>query len=79
MREEVLEQVNTVIFYCVKDGEILVGRCTQMDRHRLMAEEVSLYMVVSIGDQQDASISRKEMPNLKIFFQGSAIATFLLK
>ena len=79
MREEVLEQVNTVIFYYVKDGEILVGRCTQMDLHKLMAEEVSLYMVVSIGDQQDALISKKEMPNLMNFFQDSAIATFLLK
>ena len=72
-------QVNTVIFYCVKGGEILVGRCTQMDLHKLMAEEVSLYMVVSIGDQQDALMSKKEMPNLMNFFQDSAIATFLLK
>ena len=36
-------------------------------------------MVVSIGDQQDALTSKKEMPSLMNFFQGSAIATFLSK
>ena len=50
-----------------------------MNLHRLLAEEVSLYMVVSIGDQQDALTSKKEMPSLMNFFQGSAIATFLSK
>ena len=32
-----------------------------------------------IGDQQDALTSKKEMPSLMNFFQGSAIATFLSK
>lgn len=32
-----------------------------------------------IGNQQDALTSKKEMPSLMNFFQGSAIATFLSK
>ena len=53
MRDEVLEQVSTVIFYCVKVGEIIVGRCIQKDLRKLMGEVDSLFTVGLIGGQLD--------------------------